>query len=64
MLAGVLAHIDELGGLLHRPKRCFDYSLRRPHQGDHGSIGSLSGVDVQKLDLADGFYPIGYLLDN
>ena len=60
VLAAVLGHVDEFGGLLDQPKRGLTDDFRRPHERDDGSIGGFAGVDVQHTDSFNGFYNTGY----
>ena len=60
VLAAVLGHVNEFGGLLDQPKRGLADDFRRPHERDDGSVGGFTGVDVQQTDSINGFYNTGY----
>ena len=61
MLSVVLPHVYDFRGLPDSGERGLDHGLGFAHEGDHGAVGGLSGVNVEDLDSACGFDGPDYL---
>ena len=59
MRAVMMTHVNEFGGAFHTLKGGFDNVVRFSDKGDYGAVGSLSGVDVEKLHFGRILYGIG-----
>ena len=60
----MLAHINDLARFLDSLERSFHHRIRFAHESDHGTVGRLPRIHIQKLHTFNLFHFIGNLLDN
>ena len=60
----VLAHVDELSGLLHGAEGSLDDHVGFAHEGHHRAVGCLARIDVEQFGSLDGLNFVGNLFDN
>jgi hypothetical protein len=48
VLALVLRHVDQLGGLSDQPEGSLDHRVGRPGKGDHRPVGSHTRIDIEQ----------------
>jgi hypothetical protein len=45
----MFTHIDQFRSLFDEPESRFDYRFGFSDKGDYGSVGALTGIDIQEF---------------
>lgn len=64
MLAVMMAHVDQLGGLLDSAESRFHHFFRLSDKGDHCTVGRCTRIHVKEPYPFNALGCIGNLLDN